>query len=171
MYASLDPDGRPKSWHTRVGDTDQLLDAGNDFSYPRALAELDVDDDGRYEWLIKTYDLAGHGTNWQQLGLYVLASGGIKVVMLEGEPLAVRVGGTSRMGEGATCKGGTLTLLRSVAENRKNKRWSYSRTSYRIDEARAQRGVTTRGVLLLRGYNDPKLDPYYAIDCDGFSYP
>ena len=171
MYALLDPDDRPASWHARVGDSDRLLDAGNRFSYPRALADLDVDDDGNPEWLIKTYDLAGHGTNWQQLGLYVLGTGGIEAVRLEGEPLAVRVGGTSRMGEGATCEDGRLILLRTVAENRQNTRWSYSRTSYRIDGTRARRGVTSRGALRLGGYNDPKLNPYYAIDCDGFSYP
>lgn len=155
----------------RVGDLDQRLHAGNEFSYPRAIGEVDIDSDGRPEWLVKTYDLAGHGTNWQQLGLFVLVHGRLSQVTFENEPLAVRVGGISRMGEGASCTKDRLILLRTVAENRRNTRWSYSKTRYRLDGTEVHREGRRRGLLELRGYNDPKLDPFYAIDCDGLKYP
>lgn len=171
VYALLDEEGKPESWHTRLNGRVQPLAAGNAFSYPRAIAEVDVDDDGTDEWLVKTFDLASHGTNWQQLGLFVLPGERLVQVTYEGEPLAIRVGGTSRMGEGARCEAGRLILLRTVSEERQNTRWSFSETAYRIRGSVAKKGSLARGFLRLRDYNDPKLDPYYEIRCGGYTYP
>ena len=171
VYAVMGADQRPRSWRIQLGDIDQRLDAGNAFSYPRAIGQVQVNRSGGSGWLVKVFDLAGHGTNWQQLRLFVLDGERLKPVTLDGDPLAIRVGGISRMGEGATCRAGHLVLLRTVAENIKNTRWSYSMTPYRIDGSTAHRGRRRHGRLDLRGYNDPKLDPFYEVNCNGFSYP
>jgi hypothetical protein len=171
IYATLDQADIPTSWRVRVGSVDQVLHAGNAFTYPRALAELDVDGDGLSEWLIKTFDLAGHGTNWQQLGLFVLRGGRLRQVRSEGEPFAVRVGGISRMGEGAACRDGAFVLMRAVARDRQNVRWEYSERTFRLAGSMVEETGRTDGILHLTDYNDPKLDPYYAIHCHGFSYP
>lgn len=171
VYARLAGDGRPVSWHTSLDGIDQRLEAGNAFSYPRAIAELDVVGTGEPEWLIKTYDLASHGTNWQQLGLFVLSGEGLEQVTYEGDPFPIRVGGISRMGEGARCVQDGLVILRTEAENRRNTRWSTSSTRYRIEGTRASKGRRLGGMLRLRGYNDPKLDPFYRFECGDFIYP
>lgn len=171
VYALLDDAARPISWHTRLRGADQRLRAGNAFSYPRAIAELDLIGDDDPEWLIKTFDLASHGTNWQQLGLFVLDDRRLAQVTYEGEAFPIRVGGISRMGEGARCVDGGLMILRTEAENRVNTRWSTSETYYRIEGTRAFRGEREGGMLRLRGYNDPKLDPFYRIGCGEFTYP
>lgn len=171
VYARLSADGRPVSWHTSLGGVVQPLEAGNAFSYPRAVAELDVVGTNEPEWLIKTFDLASHGTNWQQLGLFVLSAESLEQVTYEGEPFPIRVGGISRMGEGARCVDDGLVILRTEAENRRNTRWSTSETRYRIEGARAFRGRRVGGMLRLRGYNDPKLDPFYRFGCGDYMYP
>ena len=171
VYARLGRDRRPASWYTRLGGIDRPLEAGNPFSYPRAIAELDVIGGARPEWLIKTFDLASHGTNWQQLGLFVLRGERLLQVTYDGEPFPIRVGGISRMGEGARCEMDALVILRTEASNRKNTRWSTSETRYRIEGSRAFKGSRKGGILRLRGYNDPKLDPFYRFGCEGFMYP
>jgi hypothetical protein len=171
VYARIDDEGKPRSWRTRVGEYDDRLRAGNDFSYPRAIAEVDIDEDGSPEWFIKTFDLASHGTNWQQLGLFVLNDRRLRQVTLDDELFAIRVGGISRMGEGARCEKGHLVLLRTEAEDRQNVHWSYSERAFQIVGTQARSVGVHRGRLRLTDYNDPKLDPYYALECHGVVYP
>jgi hypothetical protein len=174
VFARVDGEDMPKSWWIRLRNADQRLHAGNAFSYPRVVAQIDIDQDGNHEWLVKTYDLAGHGTNWQQLGLFVLNRWKRKLLQVTipgGEPLAVRVGGISRMGEGARCDGDHLVILRTEAEDRQNVHWSFSERTYEITKGVAREVGLERGRLSLSDYNDPKLDPYYAVDCHGVAYP
>ena len=175
VYALVDEDERPKRWRVHLesadGSTDQPLEAGNPFSYPRALAAIDVDDDGVEEWVIKNVDLAGHGTNWQRLELLVVRDDELVPVTLDGEPFYVNVGGTSRLGEGARCDGKHFVLLRTEAENRQNTTWSFSERMYEIRGHEAVFLDRRSGTLELSDYNDPQLDPYYRITCGELLYP
>ena len=175
VYAFLDENSRPERWMIRFrsfnATFEDRLDAGNRFSYPRAIAAIDVNGDGIHEWLIKNVDLAGHGTNWQRLELLVEQGDRLVPVTLDGEFLYVNVGGISRMGEGVRCERKRFVLLRTEAENRQNTRWSYSERVYKIVGSEARFIERREGALHLKDYNDPKLDPYYRLECDGFVYP
>src|SRR5687767_2392616 len=138
VYAIIGRDSRPRTWRINLDTgsmvTDSELDAGNSFSYPRALAAVDINGDGAEEWLIKAVDLAGHGTNWQRLQIFVPdEEEDLEPVTLDGGPFYVNVGGTSRMGEGARCDGRFFVLLRTEAENRQNTEWSFSERMFRIE--------------------------------------
>jgi hypothetical protein len=174
VYALLDDDGYPRSWHTRLrtssGTSDQPLDAGSRYSYPRAVGAEDVDGDGGSEWFIKTLDLGGHGTSWKQLNVYVLNGARLEVVTFEGEPLALRVGGTSRMGEGIGCHDGRLELLRAEAQNIRNTHWETSVRSFELDGSKASFVARTGGRLNLSDYNDPDLNPFYRLNCGELTY-
>lgn len=176
VYAIMDRDSRPRVWRINLDTgsvvTDTELEAGNPFSYPRALAAIDVNGDGVEEWLIKAVDLAGHGTNWQRLQIFVVTEDDdLEPVTSEGEPLLVNVGGTSRLGEGARCDGEHFVLLRTEAENRQNTVWSFSERRYEIRGSKALFVDRRDGELHLSDYNDPQLDPYYRITCGEFLYP
>ena len=175
VYAIVGRDSRPKRWRVRFEadsmSIDQPLDAGNPFSYPRALAAIDVNGDGVVEWLIKSVDLAGHGTNWQRLEILVVEDESLEPVSFEGQPFYVNVGGISRMGEGARCDGNHFVLLRTEAENRKNTVWSFSERMLEIEGTKAKYVDRRSGELQLSDYNDPQLDPYYEVMCGSFVYP
>ena len=175
VYALVGKDDRPKSWRIRYTsdgrEIDEPLEAGNPFSYPRAITAIDVNGDRVDEWLIKNVDLAGHGTNWQRLELLVVEDDRLEPVTLDGELFYVNVAGISRMGEGAHCESQHFVLLRTEAENRRNTRWSYSERVYEIVGSEARFIERREGMLHLTDYNDPKLDPYYRLECDGFVYP
>lgn len=175
VYAFLDKDSFPTRWMIRYGSGEEMfedrLDAGNPFSYPRALAAIDVNGDGEDEWLIKNVDLAGHGTNWQRLELLVLEGDRLVPVTVDGELLYVNVAGISRMGEGARCEGGHFFLLRTWALDRQNTTWAYSEREYEIEGSEARLLDRHEGRLHLSDYNDPKLDPYYRLECEGYVYP
>jgi hypothetical protein len=174
VYALLDDEGYPRSWHTRLrtssGTSDQPLDAGSRHSYPRAVGAADVDGDGASEWFIKTLDLGGHGTSWKQLNVYVPRANRLEVVTFEGEPLALRVGGTSRMGEGIGCDEGKLELLRAEAQNIRNTRWDASVRSFELDGSKASFVAREGNTLSLSDYNDPDLNPFYRLNCGELTY-
>lgn len=175
VFAGLRPDGRPDSWRlmvtTATAAVEQELDAGTDFSYPRAVGLVDIDGDARSELFVKTFDLTGHGTPWQNLNVFSVHEGRVKVVSYEGEPLPIRVGGISRMGEGATCDGGNLILLRAEAKNVRNTHWSTSERRFRVHGSRARFIDRKARRLILTDYNDPALDPFYRLECGDVSYP
>ena len=175
VYAIVGEDSRPKRWRIRLdsdeGEIDEPLKAGNPFSYPRALAAIDVNGDGTDEWVIKNVDLAGHGTNWQRLEIFVVEGDDLVPVTLDDELLFVNVGGTSRLGEGARCDGEHFVLLRTEAENRQNTVWSFSERMFEIRGSEATYVDRRDGKLQLSDYNDPQLDPYYRITCGEFLYP
>lgn len=175
IYALVGGDARPRGWriHLETGESviDRVLEAGNQFNYPRAIAAIDVNSDGRDEWLIKNTDLASHGTNWQRLELFAVENDDLVPVMLEDEPLWVNVGGPSRLGEGARCDEGGFVLLRVEAENRINTVWSYSERFFEIEGHAAELIDRREGTLRLTDYNDPDLDPYYSVTCGSFVYP
>lgn len=175
VYAILDEETFPRHWRIRLDAggrvIDQPLEAGNRFSYPRAIAGIDINGDSVREWLIKAVDLASHGTNWQRLEFFVATDESLEPTTIDGEPLWVNVGGTSRMGEGARCDGEHFVLLRTEAENRKNTRWSFSERTYEIDGTEATLLDRRTGEHHLSDYNDPQLDPYYQVTCGTFVYP
>lgn len=175
VYAIVGRDRRPKQWRIQYRSDDAMfedvLEAGNPFSYPRALSAIDVNGDGTDEWVIKNVDLAGHGTNWQRLQIFVLEGDALVPVTLDGEPFYVNVGGTSRLGEGARCDGMHFVLLRTEAESRQNTTWSFSERMYEIRGHEAAYEDRRSGILELTDYNDPQLDPYYRITCGEFLYP
>lgn len=175
VYALVGPDSRPLKWRIRYESDetriDQPLKAGNPFSYPRAIGPIDVEGDGSREWLIKTVDLASHGTNWQRLQLFIIDGNRLSPLRYESEPLSINVGGTSRMGEGGRCDDGRFVLLRTEAEDRQNTIWWYSERVLQIDGFEATLITRREGELRLSDYNDPDLDPYYSVECGDFVYP
>jgi hypothetical protein len=146
--------------------SNQEVDAGTDFSYPRAIGSADVNDDGRSEFFIKTLDLSGHGTAWKQLNIFVLQGSKLAVVTSEGDPLALRIGGITRMGEGVACPEHQLALLRAEAQNVRNTRWDASARIYTLRGTKARFVERTPEALSLTDYNDPALDRYYQLNCD-----
>jgi hypothetical protein len=173
LYARIDEDLRPRSWHLRLTmsdeTSDQELDAGSKFSYPRAIGSADVNDDGRSEFFVKTLDLSGHGTPWKQLNLFVFQDSKLAIVTHEGDPLALRLGGITRMGEGVACPGDRLALLRAEARNIRNTRWDTSARIFTLRDTKARFVERTSGALTLSDYNDPALDRYYQLNCDSLS--
>jgi len=174
VYALVGDDERPRSWHMRLatsaGVHDQILDAGNPFSYPRAVGAADVNGDGRSEWFVKTLDLAGHGTAWKQLNLFVLVETDLEIVTHEGEPLAMRVGGISRLGEGIACPDGHLALLRAEARNVRNTRWVSSARIFTLEGTETTFVERTSQTLHLDDYNDPALNRFYQLHCRQLSH-
>jgi hypothetical protein len=175
VYAIVDEESLPVKWRIRYEsedvEFDRSLDAGNPFSYPRAIGAIDIDGDGSHEWVIKAVDLAGHGTNWQRLQIFVVGESELRVVTYEGQPLFMNVAGISRMGEGARCEDGRLVLLRTEARDRQNTVWDYSERVMELDGNRVELLRRRQGVLRLTDYNDPKLDPYYRLECGDLVYP
>ena len=173
VYALIGEDLRPRSWHMRLttsdATSDKALDAGTKFSYPRAIGSADVNDDGRSEFFVKTLDLAGHGTAWKQLNIFVLQGSKLAIVTSESEPLALRIGGITRMGEGIACPGPRLALLRAEARNIRNTRWDTSARIFALRGTEARFVERTPGALNLTDYNDPALDRYYQLNCDSLS--
>jgi hypothetical protein len=173
VYARIGEDLRPRSWHMRLttsdATSDQELDAGTKFSYPRAIGSADVNGDGRSEWFVKTLDLAGHGTAWKQLNLFVFQGSKLAIVTSEGDPLALRIGGITRMGEGVACPERRLALLRAEAQNIRNTRWDTSARIFMLRGTKARFVERTTGALTLTDYNDPALDRYYQVNCDSLS--
>ena len=175
VYAFVSRDNLPRSWRIRHASAqvtiDEHLKAGNPFSYPRAIAAIDVNGDGVQEWLIKNVDLAGHGTNWQRLELLIVDGPDLVPVTLDGELFYVNVGGISRMGEGARCEGDRFVLLRTWALDRQNTRWAYSERFYEIEGAKAKFLRRRESRYRVVDYNDPKIDPFYRLECGDLVYP
>ena len=175
VYALLNKRSRPKEWWVLLESGDLIIDrplhAGNAYSYPRALGASDVNNDGRSEWWIKVVDYASHGAPWSGANLFFVENEGLVPLKVGGEPLDINFGGIARLGEGAACREGGLALLRAEAQNRRNTRWKVSERSFEVDGSRARLLEREEDELRIRGYNDPDLDPYYRIDCDGFVYP
>jgi hypothetical protein len=170
VYARVGEDLRPRSWHLRLTTSnetnDQELDAGTKFSYPRAIGSADVNDDGRSEFFVKTLDLSGHGTPWKQLNLFAFQGSKLAIVTSEGDPLALRIGGITRMGEGVACPEHRLALLRAEARNIRNTRWDTSARIFTLRGTKARFVKRTPGTLTLTDYNDPALDRFYKLNCD-----
>ena len=175
VYARLNEDAKPRAWRIRLvhegQGIDQPLRAGNEFSYPRAVGASDVDLDGRQEWWVKVLDLAGHGAPWARLNLFFVADDALIPLTSDGEPFPINYGGISRFGEGAACRDGRLVLLRAEAQDPRNTRWTVSERSFEIEGTTATFAGRREASLSIQGYNDPDLNPYYRVDCDGFSYP
>lgn len=175
VYAVVGADARPKSWRihltTDEGALDQHLPAGNAFSYPRAVGASDVVGDQRPEWWVKVRDFTSHGAPWSGMNLFVARPRSLQPVRDGDEALSINYGGISRMGEGARCGDGQLTLLRAEALNRINTRWKVSQRRFVLQGAKAAMHVRSEGVLKIKGYNDPALDPYYRVRCKGFEIP
>jgi hypothetical protein len=175
VFAVMGADRLPRKWFFGLRTSNGLeigrLHAGNAFTYPRVVGVADVDRDGRDELFIKAFDLAGHGTNWQQLNLLVARDGRLQVVTYEKEPLALRVGGPSRTGEGVGCSDGDLELLRAESQSRQNTDWDYSIRRFEIVGTKARLKDRRTGELELADYNDPSLDPFYRLECSGLRYP
>jgi hypothetical protein len=175
VYALLNEDAKPRSWRIRLSsderEIDQSLRAGNEFSYPRAVGASDVDGDGRNEWWVKVLDLAGHGAPWARLNLFFTGDDALIPLNSGDEPFPINYGGISRFGEGATCRDDALVLLRAEAQNPRNTRWTVSERSFDLDDTTATLTGRREASLSIQGYNDPDLNPYYRVDCNGFTYP
>ncbi|MDQ5815795.1 MAG: hypothetical protein M3516_05830, partial [Actinomycetota bacterium] len=141
------------------------------FSYPRAVGASDVDGDGDQEWWVKVMDLAGHGAPWARLNLFFVTDDALTPLASGGKPLAINYGGISRFGEGAECNEGRLVLLRAEAQSPRNTRWTVSKRPFELRATTALPLERNEDSLTIEDYNDPDLDPYYRVACDGFIYP
>ena len=175
VYARLNDSSRPKGWHIALSSggeiVDQVLHAGNDFSYPRVVGSSDVNGDGRAEWWVRVVDYTSHGAPWSGLNLFFTKEDALVPLSFDGKPLVVNYGGIARLGEGATCSRDRLTLLRAEAKNVRNTRWQVSERSYHLAGTEAHFLRRTEAELTIEDYNDPDLDPYYRVDCEGFVFP
>ncbi|HVF53921.1 MAG TPA: hypothetical protein VNC78_10020 [Actinomycetota bacterium] len=174
VYALLNRASRPRSWHLHLRsgerEIDQRLHAGNDFSYPRAIGGSDVDLDGVGEWWVKVVDYTSHGAPWSGLNLFIRQGSGLVALSFEGHPLAINFGGISRLGEGAACRDGDLVLLRAEAIDRRNTQWTISERTFEVRGSRAHLLERRQYVLVIEDYNDPLLDPYFRVDCQGVTF-
>jgi hypothetical protein len=174
VYAQVSSNHRPVAWRIRLsragGQIDQPLRAGNDYAYPRAIGGSDVDLDGDKEWWVKVRDYTSHGAPWSGLNLFVREGSSLRPVMWGGDPLVVNFGGISRLGEGAECREGDLVLLRAEARDRHNTRWLISERRFSLRESRARLVDRAEGLLIIENRNDPKLDPYFQVNCYGSTF-
>ena len=174
VYARVTGRGRPLSWRLRLSSdgviTDRSLDAGTDFSYPRAIGASDVDRDGRTEWWVKVADYTSHGAPWSGLNLFVRDGARLVPLSIGGEPVVISFGGIARMGEGAECRKGRLVLLRAEATNRRNTRWAISERTFVLRGSRARLIDRQESSLVIDGYNDPELDRYHQVECYGMTF-
>ena len=120
---------------------------------------------------MKVLDLAGHGAPWARLNLFFTGDDVLIPLSSGDEPLPINYGGISRFGEGASCRDGRLVLLRAEAQNPRNTRWTVSERSFELDGTSATLVGRSEASLSIQGYNDPDLNPYYRVDCNGFTYP
>ena len=175
VYGLLNDEARPKAWRMRLttpdDDIDQVLRAGNDFSYPRVVGAADIDSDGSTEWWVRVVDYTSHGAPWSGLNVFFTGEDELVPLSLEGKPFMINYGGIARLGEGATCNEGALSLLRAEAANRINTRWTVSGRNYELEGTNARLVARDEGTLTITDYNDPDLDPYYRVDCNGFVFP
>jgi hypothetical protein len=100
--------------------------------------------------------------------VFAYRDGGLRTVDYERSPLALNVGGISRLGEGIECIDGNLVLLRAEAQNTRNTRWSYSARVFAVDESDFIERTTGR--LTISDYNDPALDRFYGLNCGDLHY-
>ncbi|MEA2476385.1 MAG: hypothetical protein QOC87_584 [Actinomycetota bacterium] len=175
VYAQTGSDDLPKSWRIRLVTgqrvlVDRPLHAGNVTSYPRVIAATDVDQDGDADWWVKVRDYTSHGAPWAGMNLFVGIDDSIAPLRYQGSPLVIDFGGISRRGNGAACLDGDLVLLQADAQNRLNTKWAISQVRFSISRARAKLVRRTRGTLVIHGYNDPDLDPYYEVRCYGTNF-
>lgn len=167
VYASLDARGEPSSWRMHLdspeGDIDQRLDAGLD--YPRAAGAVDLEGDGISEWFVKVTDYASHGAPWARLNLFINDGMSLVPLTLDGEPMAINYGGISRLGEGARCEPGGITLLRTEAQDPQNTRWRLIERRYRIAGTKAIFVDRTEETIKVDSYVDPQLRRYFHVEC------
>jgi len=100
----------------------------------------------------------------------VLVETDLEIVTHEGEPLAMRVGGISRLGEGIACPGGHLALLRAEARNVRNTRWVSSARIFTLEGTETTFVERTSQTLHLDDYNDPALNRFYQLHCRQLSH-
>ena len=62
-------------------------------------------------------------------------------------------------------------LLRAEAQDPRNTRWTVSERVFEVEGTAATYAGRREASLSIQGYNDPDLNPYYRVDCDGFTYP
>ncbi len=171
VYARMGDTRRPRTWWMHVSgpgvEIDQRLQAGNAYSYPRAVGATDIDEDGAPEWWVKVMDFTSHGAPWSRLNLFVGSGDSLVPISYEKEPLSVNFGGIARLGEGAACRDGRLVLLRAEAQNVRNTRWRVIERSFEIAGGTARFLGRTEDTLMIEDYNDPDLDPYYLVTCEG----
>ncbi len=175
VYANVGANRFPQEWFIRLerpeGSVVDQVDLGRMSDYPRAVGAADIEGDGADEWFVATHNLAGHGTFWQGLSLYVVENDKLEIVTVEKEPLVLLIGGVSRAGEGLACRGGRLQLLRAEAQNVRNTRWDTSTRVLSIDGTRARLVSRRTGRLSLSHYTDPDLDPFFHLECGDLYYP
>ncbi len=169
IYALTSADEKPQGWRVRLvtsgAEIDQGLEAGAD--YPRAVGASDVDGDGDMEWWLKVLDYASHGAPWARLNLMFVQGDALVPLTLDGEPMAVNYGGITRLGEGASCSPGEVTLFRAEAQDPQNTRWELSRRTYRIEGTTASYVGEERSIERFDNYVDPALRRYFRVVCEG----
>lgn len=184
LYARLDAEGYPRSWHVALDDDDGLssqrrVAMGSDVSYPRLIGATDVNRDGREEVFAVALEHFLHGAVTQDVALLVLTGGKeIERVRLAGEgALKLTNLRFARLAQGARCKdvvgdeGRELVSTRVWSVDRQNRTWRWSRRFYSLDGEVARFVERRAGKLHVSGYNDPALDAFFNIRCDNISVP
>lgn len=175
-FALVGEDRRPQRWRvalrTDSGAETAKLAAGTEHSYPRVIGAADADGDGADEVFIKVLDFLFHSAGSGVMTIFRFDEDRIvRVRDEEGSFFDFRVGGVTRLGEGAACRDATgdgqheFIVHRVSATNVRNTRWTQSERIYRWDGNVLTLVDRRQGILRISDYNDPKLDPFYQLRC------
>lgn len=184
VYARLDADGFPASWHIALVEDGALsssrrLPVPGEVTYPAVIGATDFDGDGEDEAMVSVVQHPLHGVVGQDLALFLVERNERvkRVTLADGTPFKMTSFNIGRLGEGARCEDldadgrREVVVTRLWSIDRQNRVWRWSERRY------AWAGHTLRylgrgtGKLRVSDYNDPKLDPYFYVACDHVHVP
>lgn len=184
VYARVDAEGFPASWHIALVDGNSVsstrkVPTAAEVSYPAVIGATDFDGDGDDEAMVSVAQHPLHGIVGQDLALFAVGSDDRvhRIALEDGSPFKMTSFNIARLGEGARCEDVAgddrreviVTRLWSVDRQNKVWKWSERRYAWRGNALRYIGRVT--GKLRVTDYNDPKLDPYFYVACDEVHVP
>jgi hypothetical protein len=178
VYARLDSKDMPQSWQalaflsrSRAPTADASVPTGQGVSYvyPRAMAAVDADGDGRAEAFVKLSAILYHGGGQKILGMYKVEGTEVVPVSVRGQRrLVFPIGGIGGYGDGAECverSGAPLFVIRHI-QRKPPSTWVWLERQYRWDGAelvleRIRRG-TYPGTIYI---SDEPVHHFYELRC------
>ena len=183
VYAELDPEGFPASWHIALVDDGRVdarryLQEASEITYPTVVGATDFDRGGNDEALVSVALHPLHGVVGQDLALFsVTDDGRIHRAAADGAAWTLTSFNIGRLGEGARCEDVTGDGRREViatrlwSVDRQNRVWRWSERRYEWVGHDVRYIGRKTGRLRVSGYNDPDLDPYFYVRCDDVHVP
>ncbi|MGH2554364.1 MAG: hypothetical protein ACRDHO_01415 [Actinomycetota bacterium] len=133
--------------------------------YPRALAVINANGDGRAEALVRL----GGGADNDQLTMVIVTDSRIGEVRVKGgDPFHFRVGGSFLVGSGAECSnqpGRAPRFLVLSASSEDGKRFTWTERSFVWNGTEVVPQGGRKGVLTYQGDDDPRLHRFWRLKC------